>query len=161
MSVSLFITALSGALPCSTMSPSAASTPWVHAGPGGYAMIDDPLKLESAGAAQAMVQVNGSASSSWLLATANGGIWKTADLHQTPPVWRQVLDKQPVTCASISAMEAFGSTIVAGCGGATSSEMGYDWMVMNSGDWGGVMISRDGGEKRPCVELLVASCPAR
>ena len=35
---------------------------------------------------------------------------------------------------------------MAGCGGATSSEMGYDWMVMNSGDWGGVMISRDGGE---------------
>ena len=102
-------------------------------------MIDDPLKLESAGAAQAMVQVNGSKSSTWLLATANGGIWKTEDLHQTPPAWRQVLDRQPVTCTSISAMEVLGSMILAGCGGATSSEMGYDWMVSNSGDWGGVM----------------------
>ena len=106
MSVSLFITALSGTLPCTSMSPSAASTPWVHAGPGGYAMIDDPLKLESAGAAQAMVQVNGSASSSWLLATANGGIWKTADLHETPPVWRQVKATMQAKCAGACACHA-------------------------------------------------------
>jgi hypothetical protein len=110
----------------------------------GYAMYDDPLKLESAGAAQAMVQIDGS--STWLLATANGGIWKTTDLHASPLRWKQVLDQQPVACTSISAMEAFGSTVLAGCGGATSSEMGYDWNVVNSGDWAGVLISRDGGD---------------
>ena len=133
----------SATLPSASMAPAAHATPWIHAGPGGYALHDDPLELESAGAAQAMVQVNGS---SWLLATANGGIWKSNDIHATPPRWRQVLDGQPVACTSIAAMESRGNTIVAGCGGATSSEMGYDWMVVNSGDWGGVMISRDGGD---------------
>ena len=61
-------------LPCSTMGPTAHASPWKHVGPAGYAMYDDALKLgelESAGAAQAMVQINGS--SAWLLATANGG----------------------------------------------------------------------------------------
>ena len=127
---------------CDAMRPRSISAPWQFAGPGGYAESDDPLRLESAGAAQAMVDVNGS----WLLATANGGIWKSADIQAARPRWRQVLDGQPVTCTSIAAMEAHGSTVLAGCGGATSSEMGYDWMVSNGGDWAGVMISRDGGE---------------
>ena len=38
-----------------------------------------------------------------------------------------------------------GRVVLAGCGAATSSEMGYDWTVANAGDWGGLMISRDGG----------------
>ena len=84
--------------------PSSQSTSWMHSGPGGYAMYNDPLRLESAGAAQAMVQIDGG--STWLLATANGGIWKTTDLHASPVRWWQVLDGQPVTCTSISAMEA-------------------------------------------------------
>ena len=76
-----------------------------------------------------MTQVNGSV---WLLATANGGIWKTNNLHATPrPHWEQKLDGQPVACSSISAMESIGDTVLAGCGGATSAEMGYDWMVSN------------------------------
>lgn len=128
---------------CDAMKPQSTSASWQFAGPGSYADFDDPLHLESAGAAQAMVHINGS---SWLLATANGGIWKSADIHEPRPHWRQVLDGQPVTCTSIAAMEASGQTVVAGCGGATSSEMGYDWMVSNGGDWGGVMVSHDGGE---------------
>ena len=61
--------ALAASLPCETFKQ-AHPARWEHAGPGSYAMFDDPLKLASAGAAQAMVQVNGSAM--WLLATANG-----------------------------------------------------------------------------------------
>lgn len=130
-------------LPCEAMKPGTKSISWNHAGPGGYAMASDPLHLASAGAAQSMVHVS---NSSWLLATANGGIWKTSDLHQKRPHWQQKLDGQPVSCTSISAMESLGQTILAGCGAATSAEMGYDWMVANGGDWGGVMISHDGGE---------------
>ena len=79
--------ALLGSPPCSTMNHSSQSTPWVHSGPGGYAMYDDPLKLESAGAAQAMVHVG----SAWLLATANGGIWKTTKkLEVTYSRWAHV-----------------------------------------------------------------------
>ena len=73
-----------------------------------------------------MVHINGT---EWLLATANGGIWRSKDvLAQPGPHWTPVLDGQPVACTSISAMESMGSTVLAGCGGATSSEMGYDWM---------------------------------
>ena len=31
------------------------------------------------------------------------------------------------------------------CGSATSSEMGFDWMAFNSGDWGGLLLSHDNG----------------
>ena len=43
-------------------------------------------------------------------------------------------------------MESLDDTVLAGCGSATSSEMGFDWMSFNSGDWGGLMISRNGGQ---------------
>ena len=128
----------------------AMSVPWAHAGPGGYRNGNVPGKFDegiaSAGAAQAMVQLGGINSTEWLLATANGGIWRTTDLLAAKgPHWVQVLDGQPVTCTSISAMEGRGATVLAGCGSATSSEMGFDWMAFNSGDWGGLMISRDSG----------------
>ena len=58
----------------------------------------------------------------------------------------QELIQTPHRCTSISAMESKGNTVLAGCGGSTSSEMGYDWMVFNGGDWAGVMLSKDGGE---------------
>ena len=132
-----------GGLPCEAMAPSARKMPWEHAGPGGYYQYDDPLRLVSSGAAQAMVELP---DSSWLVATANGGVWKTADLLASPPHWEQKLDGQNVSCTSISAMGSLGSTVVAGCGGATSAEMGSDWQVSNSGDWGGLMASSNAGE---------------
>ena len=68
-----------------------------------------------------------------LLAFANGGIFRTGDGVLVPggPQWTPALDGQPIACTSISAMEAdaSGKTVLAGCGSATSSEMGYDWMV--------------------------------
>ena len=88
-------------------------------------------------------------SNAWLLATANGGIWRTEDILGAPePHWQQVLDGQPVSCTSISAMSGLNGTgtVVAGCGSATSSEMGFDWMAYNGGDWGGAMVSHDGGK---------------
>lgn len=130
-------------LPCDQ--PSAESA-WEHVGPGGYYDKDDPLKISSSGAAQAAVHLG---NTSWLLAVANGGIWKTSDLLTKTanggPQWSQVLDGQPVSCTSISAMESMGSTVLAGCGGATSAELGQDWNVVNTGDWGGVMVSQDAG----------------
>ena len=143
MIITLFLTATTATeLLCDTASK---PVPWEHLGPAGY---DDGegsmISVASSGAAQAAVHVNGT---SWLLATANGGIWKTDDVTASPePTWKQALDDQPVTCTSVSSMSpAVGGIILAGCGAATSSEMGYTWDVANSGDWGGVMLSRDGG----------------
>ena len=117
------------------------AAPWKHVGPAGYS---DGSGVASAGAAQAATHIDGTA---WLLGTANGGIWRTEDITKQPePHWTQMLDSAPVTCTSISAMsKAVGDTVLAGCGASTSSEMGYRWDVANSGDWGGVMLSRDAG----------------
>lgn len=65
--------------------------------------------------------------------------------------WENVLDASPgVTCSSISALSASAvaaSTALAGCGPSSSSEMGgaSGVGVVNSGHWGGVMASIDGG----------------
>ena len=138
-------------LPCNAGKPLSLS--WKHVGPAGYVDISTTHKmakgsLASSGAAQAMAPVPSSngGTSAWLLATANGGVWKTADLLADKVHWTQRLDGQPVACTSISAMQSMGMTVLAGCGGATSSEMGYDWMVSNGGDWGGLLISHDGGD---------------
>jgi len=71
----------------------------------------------------------------WFVATVNGGVWKTTNLGDEVPSWRPVLDGQPVRCSSISSIAVFGEGMVlAGCGGSTSSEMGLDWNVVNSGE---------------------------
>ena len=81
--------------------------------------------------------------------SANGGVWRTADGTATAPAWTPVTDNQPVQCSSIAALTVSGAdsqTVYAGCGGSTSSEMGADWNVLNTGEWGGVMMSSDGGD---------------
>ena len=130
-------------LPCDLASNKAAQ--WVDVGPAGYSDLGSgDGSVASSGAGQAAAHLNGT---SWLYATANGGIWKTEDLLARPePSWRQVLDNQPVACTAISAMAASGSLVLAGCGSATSSEMGLRWDIANSGDWAGVLLSMDGGE---------------
>eukprot|EP00939_MAST-03C_sp_MAST-3C-sp1_P005173 g5173.t1 len=120
---------------------------WYFAGPGGWVEADgdddDDFAPPASGAAQAATHIEGK---TWLIGTANGGIWKTPDITELPnPKWTNVLDGQPVTCTSISAMDSKDGVAVAGCGASTSSEMGSTWDVANSGDWGGVMISTDGG----------------
>ena len=134
---------------------------WAHLGPAGY---DTPAlgAVASSGAAQAAAHLNGT---EWLLATANGGIWHTHDILEKPePRWTQQLDGAPVACSSISAMStAVAGTVLAGCGAATSSEMGKTWDVANSGDWGGVMLTRDSGQtwamvrSNPFANLYISS----
>lgn len=71
------------------------------------------------------------------------------------PLWENVLDGQPVTCAAIAALHVSARDprrVYAGCGGATSSMEGSDWNVMNSGDWSGVMRSIDSGDTWAMVE---------
>ena len=127
-----------GSLLCDSGKPAS----WEHLGPAGYST--EALSVASSGAPQAAVHLN---HTKWLIGTANGGIWHTDDiLGQPEPTWTQRLDAAPVTCSSISAMStAVEGTVLAGCGAASSSEMGFTWDVANSGDWGGVMLSRDSG----------------
>ena len=102
-------------LPCDLQSNKAAA--WLDVGPAGYSDLGGK-SVASSGAGQAAAHLNGT---SWLYATANGGIWKTEDLLAQPePSWRQVLDNQPVACTAISAMVAAGNLVLAGCGSATS-----------------------------------------
>ena len=117
---------------------------------------DDSPRLASAGAVQNVVE---GFPGTWFLGSVNGGVWRTRTLHTTRPHWEPVLDGNPnVTCTSISAMHVYsplrqrkkqeeeGVLVYAGCGGSTSSEQGSDWNVVNSGEWTGVMVSKDNGE---------------
>jgi len=86
----------------------------------------------------------------WFAGTDNGGVWRTgSDLGAHPDEldvnWTPVTDNQPVTCSSIASMATNGKTILAGCGGSTSSELGRTFDVLNTGPWGGIMISNDYG----------------
>ena len=124
-----------------------ANLGWEFAGPTTYVSKFGPdPKLSSAGAVQNVVQgIEGT----WFMSSVNGGIWRTTSLNQEIPHWENVLDGQPVTCSSMSALHVSKSNpnrIYAGCGGSTSSEQGSDWNVVNSGDWGGIMTSFDGGD---------------
>lgn len=128
-------------LPCDTKGQ--LSAPWVDAGPATYVDRADKLEISSASAAQDVAGVG----KNWFVASVNGGVWRTNNLGDDVPAWKNVLDGQPVRCSSISAVAAYDEdTVVAGCGGPTSSEMGADWNVVNSGDWGGIMKSSDGGD---------------
>ena len=107
-------------------------------------MRDDENEIASAGAAQDIKQGNGV----WFLASVNGGIWRTASIQEKVPRWENVLDGSRATCSSIAALHVSGNRsnrIYGGCGGSTSSEQGSDWNVVNSGEWGGLMRSLDGG----------------
>jgi hypothetical protein len=111
-----------------------------------------------------------SAGDTWFVGSVNGGVWRSKTFNAAVPTWDNgtsnvfsnatcltnfhkymfaVLDGQPVTCTSISALKVSAvdtQRVMAGCGGSTSSEQGADWNVMNSGEWGGVMLSADGGD---------------
>ena len=133
--------------PCNT-GGCAASAPvgWSFAGPTTYHDRGDDSGMTSAGAAQ---NVAAGANGTWFLGSVNGGVWRTSTLRHARPGWANVLDGQPVTCSSISALHVSSTDarrVYAGCGGSTSSEQGSDWNVLNSGDWAGIMASADGGD---------------
>ena len=128
---------------------SSSTLGWEFAGPTTYVLQfgPDSSKLASSGAVQNVVEGN---PGTWFLGSVNGGIWRTTSLQSEFPHWTNVLDRQPgITCSSMSALHVSKinpNRIYGGCGGSTSSEQGYDWNVMNSGDWSGIMRSIDGGD---------------
>ena len=125
---------------------------WVWRGPSTYYTRDDPLKITSAGAIQ---DAAASSNGTWFVGSVNGGVWRTQSIQEEQPQWENVLDGQPVTCSSISALHVSKSDprrVYAGCGGSTSSEQGYDWNVLNSGEWTGVMVTTDKGNTWKMVD---------
>eukprot|EP01006_Ploeotia_vitrea_P047315 TRINITY_DN67112_c5_g9_i1.p1 TRINITY_DN67112_c5_g9~~TRINITY_DN67112_c5_g9_i1.p1 ORF type:complete len:927 (-),score=65.83 TRINITY_DN67112_c5_g9_i1:1535-4057(-) len=136
------------------------SAPWKHAGPGSYRDVPPdypnpvtksnphprPLNdsLANAGAMQAVAR---GMNNDWLVGTTNGGVWRTSDVYASRTHWEPVTDGQPVNCVSISAMASAdnGKMVYAGCGASTSGEWGTYGNVVLGGDWGGLMMSADGG----------------
>jgi hypothetical protein len=119
------------------------------AGPAGY--VDKSGGGEKGVWFSATNDVVQGVSGDWFLGTVNGGVWHTNDLYANDnvPDWEPVTDGQPVTCSTISALAVgdYGKGVIAaGCGGASSGMMQYDWNVINSGDWGGLMVSADNGD---------------
>jgi len=126
----------------------AASANWTFAGPNGYVVKGGSYKGAGSSATNALAKAG---NNSWLAGTVNGGIWKTKDLYANDysPTWISVTDSQPVNCASIVTIAVdpkHPAVVAAGCGGATSGMMASDWNILNSGDWGGVMMSYDAGD---------------
>jgi hypothetical protein len=117
----------------------ACAAGWEFAGPSTY--VDkckdngspSCLNISSAGAIQNVAM---SSDDTWFVGSVNGGVWRTTTLGKPVPAWTNVLDGEPVTCSSISALHVSTldpKRIYAGCGGSTSSEQGHDWNVVNSG----------------------------
>ena len=90
---------------------------WGFAGPSAYYERGDDLKITSAGAINNVVQAG---NGTWFVGTVNGGVWKSDNINTAVPAWNNVLDGQPVTCSSISALHigADPDTVWAGCGGS-------------------------------------------
>ena len=131
---------------CTKTTMSVSSVKWEFRGPTTYYTRDDSLRITSAGAVQ---DVASAGNGTWFIGSVNGGIWRTSNLQSKVPHWENVLDSQSnISCNSIAALHVSRydpKRIYAGCGGSTSSEQGYDWNVVNSGEWSGIMRSRDGG----------------
>eukprot|EP00729_Bicosta_minor_P027730 gene27730-15472_t len=109
-----------GQTPCK----SGCSAGWEFAGPATYVDRGDDLKISNAGAINNVVNSHWD-KKNWFVGSVNGGVWRSTSLEQTIPHWENVLDGQPVTCSSISALYVSNfdpSTVYAGCGGSTSSE---------------------------------------
>jgi hypothetical protein len=144
----------STSMPCDTDGQvyTSCPAPFEFVGPYTYVNgfagdVTQANNMTSAGAMQRVVR--GSTDSEYFVGSANGGIWRSADIDELVPHWENVLDGQNVSCTSISALTgptASSPVMYAGCGGSTSSEMGKDWNVLNSGSWKGLMSSADGGK---------------
>ena len=85
------------------------------------------------------------------MGAVNGGVWRTTSMGANKQHWEPVTDGQPVRCSSIGALATGAAVgrpevIVAGCGFSTSSMMGVDWNIGDTGDFGGVMYSLDSGD---------------
>ena len=144
----------------------AGAAGWEFVGPRTYVQQGDAALMSSASAVQQVVSVEQPGGApGWLAATVNGGIWRTLDNPAAAsvgsgPAWEPVTDGQPVNCVSISALHASPVTpglAIAGCGPSTSSEMGPGISVLNSGHWGGVMYTTDGGSSWAMFDYFPAN----
>ena len=79
----------------------AVNASWEFAGPSTYMIRGDKTNMTSAGAAQKAVA---GADNTWFLGSVNGGLWRTRSLGHATPHWENIIDGQPVTCSSISAV---------------------------------------------------------
>ncbi len=92
-----------------------------------------------------------SANDTWFAGAVNGGVWRTkSGMGPGKQHWEPVTDGQPVRCSSIGALATGAAVgvpalILAGCGFSTSSMMGVDWNMADTGDFGGLMLSQDTG----------------
>lgn len=140
-------------LPCAKAFSDGTAAAWRFRGPSTYTDPGDKLSWASATAAIAVsVPPNGS-TPVWFAGAVNGGVWRTKDgMQAAQPHWTPVTDyPQPVRCQSIGALTTGAEAgiphlVVAGCGSSTSSMMGVDWNMADTGDYGGVIISTDYGE---------------
>jgi len=146
-----------GAYSGEKMSSSNNTVGWEFAGLTTYVYKFGDEPHLAAGAAVQNIVRGGTISSSagndaiphWFMSSVNGGVWRTSNLQDERPHWVNVLDGQPEgLCTSISALHYSRRSghVYAGCGGSTSSEQGSDWNVVNSGDWGGLIVSKDNGD---------------
>eukprot|EP00457_Paulinella_chromatophora_P000932 gb/GEZN01000934.1/.p1 GENE.gb/GEZN01000934.1/~~gb/GEZN01000934.1/.p1 ORF type:complete len:1047 (+),score=67.81 gb/GEZN01000934.1/:26-3142(+) len=122
-------------------------SPWAFDGPTAYVWGTEPDKPDSSAASY--IILDGLQNGVWFVGSVNGGVWRTSSLRGASTSWEPVTDNQPVNCQSIGGMAVMAgnpNVVAAGCGGTTSSMMSSDWNSYNNGDWGGIMISRDGGD---------------
>lgn len=100
---------------------------WEFVGPTTYAEPANPSAANS-GAAQAIVDGH---NGTFFLGTVNGGIFRTRNILASHPHWEPVTDSSDETlCSSIGAIAVDKQNpllVAAGCGGATSGEMGIGW----------------------------------
>ena len=133
-------------MPCSTKSVAPAA--WAFRGPGSYTE-DAQSKLAWSSATAAVAH---GANDTWFVGAVNGGVWRTTSgMHAGKQHWEPVTDGQPVRCSSIGALATGAAVgrpevVVAGCGFSTSSMMGVDWNVGDTGDFGGLLFSLDSGD---------------
>lgn len=136
--------------------PASVEMQFKFAGPQGAVSVLPHRVGSVSGAANSIVKVkSGNGGSAWLVATVNGGVWRTTDAinsssqdYQQNPRWTNVFDASPVTCTAMTTLHvasANSARVYAGCGGATSSQAGYASNIVDDSGWTGFAVSEDAG----------------
>ena len=154
-------------LPCEAAALHGLGAPatWRFRGPGSYSESEGAkLKWSSAAAAVAVSLHGKEKTPLWYVGAVNGGVWRTKDGMGAAKKqhWEPVTDSPKVRCQSIGALTTGSAVglpdlVVAGCGASTSSMMGVDWNMADTGDFGGVMLSADAGDTWNMMEGFAAN----
>jgi hypothetical protein len=124
---------------------------WTFLGPGNVQEQNTPFVSAPtdryASAANDVVKVGGD---TWLLATTNGGVFRTtSSTNDKNPNWVNVWDNQPVTCSSMTKFHVSKinpNKVYASCGASSSAVVGFSSMLRMAGDMAGFAVSTDKGE---------------